>query len=74
MITLDVAALVVIAGRVLGIDPAAALDRLDLAAAQAALAEARQADVQLSETVQLSQTVQLSETSRRPTRDWRRRG
>jgi prophage maintenance system killer protein len=39
MITIDVADLVVIAGRVLGIGPDAALDRLDLAAAQAALAE-----------------------------------
>ena len=73
MITLDVAALVVIAGRVLGIDPAAALDRLDLAAAQAALAEARQADVQLSETVQLSRQCSYPRC-RRPTRDWRRRG
>ena len=47
---LDCADLVVIAGRVLGIGPAAALDRLDVAAAQAALAEARLADVQLSES------------------------
>ena len=47
---LDCADLVVIAGRVLGIGPAAALDRLDFAAAQAALAEARLADGELSET------------------------
>ena len=47
---LDCADLVVIAGRVLGIGPAAALDRLDFAAAQAALAEARLADGELSQT------------------------
>ena len=47
---LDCADLVVIAGRVLGIGPAAALDRLDFAAAQAALTEARPAGVELSET------------------------
>ena len=40
MITLDVADLTVIAGQVLGIAPGTVLDRLDLAAAQAALAEA----------------------------------
>jgi prophage maintenance system killer protein len=40
MITLDVADLVVIAGQVLGIGPDAALERIDLAAARAALAEA----------------------------------
>lgn len=40
MTALDVADLVVIAGRVLGISPAAALDQLDVAAARAALAEA----------------------------------
>lgn len=39
MITMDVADLVVIAGQVLGIGPDTALDRLDLAAARAALAE-----------------------------------
>jgi hypothetical protein len=40
MITLDVADLVVIAGQVLGIGPDAALKRIDLGAARAALAEA----------------------------------
>ena len=40
MIALDVADLVVIAGRTLGIDTDAALDRIDLEAAQAALDEA----------------------------------
>jgi prophage maintenance system killer protein len=40
MITLDVADLVVIAGEVLGVGPDAALERIDLAAARAALAEA----------------------------------
>ena len=44
MTTLDVADLVVIANQVLGIAPSAALDQLDLAAAEAALAEAAQAD------------------------------
>ena len=39
-----------IASRVLGIGPPAALDRLDFAAAQSALAEARPADGELSET------------------------
>jgi hypothetical protein len=53
---LDCADLVVIAGQVLGIGPAAALDRLDVPAAQAALAEARPADVELSGTVELSET------------------
>ena len=47
MITIDVADLVVIAGRVLGIGPAAALDQLDLAAAQAALAEAKPPEAEL---------------------------
>lgn len=41
MIELDVAGLVVIAGQVLGIGAGAALSQLDIAAAQAALAEAR---------------------------------
>ena len=44
MITLDVADLAVIAAHVLGINPGAALDRLDLAAAQAALAETEVAE------------------------------
>ena len=43
MIQLDTADLVVIAGRVLGIGPDAALARIDLPAARAALAEAGQA-------------------------------
>ena len=47
MITLDVADLVVIAGRVLGPGPGAALNQIDLAAAEAALAEARLAHVEL---------------------------
>ena len=42
---LDCADLVVIAGRVLGIGPAAALDRLDFAAAQAALTDPDPTDV-----------------------------
>ena len=50
MITLDVADLAVIAGRVLGISPRAALDRLDLAAAQAALAETQVSETKLVET------------------------
>jgi prophage maintenance system killer protein len=50
MITLDVADLVVIAGQVLGIGPDAALDRLDTAAAQAALAEAQPTGMELSGT------------------------
>ena len=45
MIQLDTADLVVIAGRVLGIGPDAALARIDLPAARAALAEAAQAEV-----------------------------
>ena len=40
MIAIDVADLVVIAGDLYGIGPGAALDRLDIDAAQAALAEA----------------------------------
>jgi len=40
MITIDVADLVVIAGRVLGGGPGAALEQIDLAAARAALAAA----------------------------------
>jgi hypothetical protein len=38
---LDCADLVVIAGRVRGVDPGAALDQVDLAAARAALAAAK---------------------------------
>jgi hypothetical protein len=41
MITLDVADLVVIGGRTLGISHDAALSQIDIAAAQAALTEAR---------------------------------
>ena len=44
MITLDVADLVVIAGQVLGTGPGAELERIDLAAARAALAEAEAED------------------------------
>ena len=44
MIAIDVADLVVIAGQVLGVGPDAALDQLDIAAAQAALTEAALAD------------------------------
>jgi prophage maintenance system killer protein len=44
MITLDVADLVVIAGQVLGTGPGAALERIDLVAARAALAEAEAED------------------------------
>jgi len=50
MITLDVADLAVIAGHVLGISPGAALDRLDLAAAQAALAETEVVETGPAET------------------------
>jgi len=50
MITLDVADLAVIAGHVLGISPGAALDRLDLAAAQAALAESEVIETGPAET------------------------
>jgi prophage maintenance system killer protein len=49
MIAIDVADLVVIAGRVLGVSPAAALDQLDLAAARAALAAAKPAEAELIE-------------------------
>jgi hypothetical protein len=41
MITIDVADLVVVAGQVLGLSPATALDLIDLPAARAALAQAR---------------------------------
>jgi hypothetical protein len=53
MIAIDVADLVVIAGQVLGVDPDAALDQLDTAPAQAALAEAEagSADAGLSAAV-----------------------
>jgi hypothetical protein len=44
VIAIDVADLVVIAGQVLGVGPDAALDQLDIAAAQAALTEAALAD------------------------------
>jgi hypothetical protein len=40
MIAIDVADLVVIAGQLDGVGPEAALDRVDIGAAQAALAEA----------------------------------
>jgi prophage maintenance system killer protein len=50
MIEIDVADLVVIAARVTGTGSDAALDQLDVAAAQAALAEAWLADAELSET------------------------
>lgn len=49
MIAIDVADLVVIAGQILGVGPDAALDRLDTAAAQAALTEAALADATLAE-------------------------
>ena len=49
MIAIDVADLVVIAGRVLGVSPAAALDQLDLAAARAALAAAKPPEAELIE-------------------------
>jgi len=49
MIAIDVADLVVIAARVTGTGPGAALDQLDVAAAQAALAEARLADAGLAD-------------------------
>jgi prophage maintenance system killer protein len=60
MITLDVADLAVIAGQVLGISPGATLDRIDLAAAQAALAETELAETELAET-ELAET-ELAET------------
>ena len=49
MITIDVADLVVIAGRVLGGGPGAALEQIDLAAARAALAAARPPEAELTE-------------------------
>jgi Clp amino terminal domain, pathogenicity island component len=49
VITLDVADLAVIAGRVLGIAPGTALDRLDLAATQTALAETESAGAETAE-------------------------
>jgi len=49
MIAIDVADLVVIAGRVLGVGPAAALDQLDLPAARAALAAAKPPEAELIE-------------------------
>jgi prophage maintenance system killer protein len=56
MIAMDVADLVVIAAQVLGTGPDAALDQLDLAAAQAALAEAQPAEAQPADT-ELSETA-----------------
>jgi Clp amino terminal domain, pathogenicity island component len=50
MITLDAADLAVIAGQVLGISPGAALDRLNLPAAHAALAETQRPETQRPET------------------------
>jgi hypothetical protein len=47
---LDCADLVVIAGRVRGVDPGAALDQVDLAAARAALAAAKPPEAKLTET------------------------
>ena len=49
MIAIDLADLVVIAGRVLGVGPGAALDQVDLAAARAALAAARPPEAGLTE-------------------------
>src|SRR5580693_1945954 len=49
MIAIDVADLVVIAGRVLGVGPATALDQLDLPAARAALAAAKPPEAELIE-------------------------
>ena len=49
MIAIDVADLVVIAGRVLGVGPGAALDQVDLAAARAALAAAKPPEAELIE-------------------------
>lgn len=49
MIAIDVADLVVIAGRVLGVGPAAALDQVDLAAARDALAAAKPPEAELIE-------------------------
>jgi hypothetical protein len=60
---LDTADLVVIAGRVLGIGPDAALARIDLPAARAALAEAAQAEVGQAEV------AQAEVARRRPGRD-----
>jgi hypothetical protein len=49
MIAIDMADLVVIAGRVLGVGPGAALDQVDLAAARAALAAAQPPEAELTE-------------------------
>jgi hypothetical protein len=49
MIAIDVADLVVIAGQVLGVGPAAALDQVDLAAARAAVAAAKPPEPELIE-------------------------
>ena len=49
MRALDLADLVVIAGRVRGVGPGAALDQVDLAAARAALAAAKPPEAQLIE-------------------------
>ena len=50
MRAIDVADLVVIAGRVLGTGPGAALDQVDLDAARAALAAAEPPEAELTET------------------------
>jgi len=57
---LDCADLVVIAGQVRGVDPGAALDQVDLAAARAALAEAKPPGAELTEA-QLTE-AELTET------------
>jgi prophage maintenance system killer protein len=67
VITLDVADLAVIAGRVLGITPGAALDRLDLTAAQAALAQANSAETEPGPAdVSLAATVLIRALLRHP--------
>jgi hypothetical protein len=63
VITLDVADLAVIAGRVLGIPPGIALDQLDLTAAQAALAETESAE---TGTAALAATVLIRALLRHP--------
>jgi hypothetical protein len=68
MITLDVADLAVIAGHVLGISPAAALDRLDLAAALDRL-DLAAAQAALAETELLSQDRPTADLQ---TRRWAR--
>ena len=60
MFELDCADLVVIAGQVRGVDPGAALDQVDLAAARAALAEAKPPGAELTEA-QLTE-AELTET------------